>query len=385
MNIKGMFMRKELLKKVRRVVIKIGSSIITDEKYVIDDLFLKNLANQIKKLIDKKGIEFVIVSSGAVAAGMMVLKVKEKPQKLTEKQALAACGQGYLIHKYSEIFLDQGLFVAQILLTSDDISDRKRYLNAKNTFETLLEKKIIPVVNENDTVATSEIKLGDNDNLSAEVASLIEADLLIILSDVDGFYDKDPSLFPEAKIIEVVDSPEKYFKKVTSKSGSKVGTGGIFTKLQAARKATLVGIPVVLAKGKRENVVLDILKGEKIGTLFLPKTEKISHKKYFLAFNIKPKGKIYVDDGAKEAIVKKGKSLLASGICKVTGNFKIGDVVEILSNDGTPIARGLINYTLIEVEKIKGKKSSDIEKILGYRYDDEVIHRNNMVVLSEVM
>ncbi|MCX7991427.1 MAG: glutamate 5-kinase [Proteobacteria bacterium] len=378
-------MRKELLKKIKRVVIKIGSSIITDEKNVIDDKFLRELANQIKELMQKKGLEFIIVSSGAVASGMMVLKIKEKPKRLTEKQALAACGQGYLIHKYSEIFLDKGLYVAQILLTSDDISDRKRYLNAKNTLETLLEKKIIPVVNENDTIATSEIKLGDNDNLSAEVASLTEADLLIILSDVDGFYDKDPTNFNDAKVIEVVASPEKYLKKASSKSGSKVGTGGIFTKLQAARKANLVGIPVVLAKGKRERVIIDIVKGLNIGTLFLPKTVKISHKKYFLAFNIKPKGKIYVDDGARDAIVKRGKSLLPSGVYKVTGSFRTGDVVEILAKDGSAIARGLTNYSLIEVEKIKGKRSSDIEKILGYRYDDEIIHRNNMVVLSEVM
>ncbi len=377
-------MRKELFKKVRRVVVKIGSSIITDEKYVIDDHFLMGLATQIKGLVSKKGVEIVIVSSGAVAAGMMVLKIKEKPKKLTEKQALAACGQGYLIHKYSEIFLDKGLYVAQILLTSDDISDRKRYLNAKNTFEVLLEKKIIPVVNENDTIATSEIKLGDNDNLSAEVASLIEADLLIILSDVDGFYDKDPTLYKDAKVIDTVDSPEKYLKKATSKSGSKVGTGGILTKLQAARKATLVGIPVVLAKGKKENIIVDIIKGSNVGTLFLPKTEKISHKKYFLAFNIKPKGKVYVDDGAKDAIVKRGKSLLPSGVYKVSGNFKIGDVVEIITKDGIAIARGLTNYSLIEVDKIRGKKSSDIEKILGYRYDDEIIHRNNMVILSDV-
>lgn len=377
-------MDRELIKKSKRIVIKIGSSIITDEKDVIDDVFLNNLARQIKTLIDKKGMEFVIVSSGAVAAGMMVLKVKEKPKKLTEKQALAACGQGFLIHKYSEVFLDKGINVAQILLTSEDISDRKRYLNAKNTFETLIQKGIIPVVNENDTIVTNEIKLGDNDNLSAEVASLIEADLLIILSDVEGFYDKDPNLFGDAKVIEKVNEVESFLKKATAKSGSKVGTGGIMTKLQAAKKATLIGIPVVLAKGKRDNIIIDILNGKRVGTLFLPKQERISHKKYFIAFNVKPKGKIIVDDGAKDAIVKKGKSLLPSGVVKITGNFRIGDVVEIVTKDGMPIARGLTNYSLIEVEKIKGKRSSDIEKILGYRYDDEIIHRNNMVILSSI-
>ncbi len=377
-------MDRDFIKKSKRVVIKIGSSIITDEKEVIDDAFLRGLAGQLSILREKKGLEFVIVSSGAVAAGMMVLKIKEKPKKLTEKQALAACGQGFLIHKYSEIFLEKGIYVAQILLTSEDIADRKRYLNGKNTFEVLIQKKIIPVVNENDSIATSEIRLGDNDNLSAEVASLIEADLLIILSDVEGLCDKDPSVSLDAKVIEVVKDAESFLKKATAKSGSKVGTGGILTKLQAAKKASLVGIPVVLAKGKRNNVIVDILKGKNIGTLFLPKKEKISHKKYFLAFNVKPKGKIVVDDGARDAVVKKGKSLLPSGVVKVAGNFKVGDVVEIVAKDGAAIARGLANYSLIEVDKLKGKKSSDIEKILGYRYDDEIVHRNNMVILTNI-
>ncbi|GAB4439327.1 MAG: glutamate 5-kinase [bacterium] len=372
--------RKDI-KKAKRIVVKIGSSIITDEKDVIDEHFLDSLAKQVS-LLTKKGKEIIIVSSGAVAAGMMVLKLKEKPKKISEKQAVAACGQGYLIHKYSEIFSRYNLLVAQVLLTSEDIAVRTRYLNAKNTLENLISKRIIPVINENDTVATKEIKMGDNDNLSAEVACLIDADLLVILSDVEGFYDKDPNLYSDAKVIQSVSSVDKYFKKASNKAGSSVGTGGIFTKLQAAKKAMIVGIPSVLAKGREESVLLKILDGKSIGTLFCPGEKKISHKKYFIAYNVKTKGKIFIDKGAMDAILKKGKSLLPSGVLQVSGNFKAGDVVDI-NFENKVVARGLINYNLLEMEKIKGKRSSEIEKILGYRYDDEVVHRNNMVIVED--
>jgi glutamate 5-kinase len=368
------------IKKVKRIVIKLGSSIITDEKEVIDENFISHLALQIKTL-QSKGKEIVLVSSGAVASGMMVLKLKEKPKSISEKQALAAFGQGFLIAKYNEIFSKFDMFVAQILLTSEDIADRKRYLNAKNTLESLISKKIIPIINENDTVATDEIKLGDNDNLSAEVSCLLEADLLIILSDVEGFYDNDPRKVKNAKVIDRVSDVDKYLEKVSSKSGTNVGTGGIYTKLQAAKKVMIMGIPCVLAKGKMKNVITKILKGENIGTFFVPVEKKISHRKYFIAFNVKPKGKIIIDDGAKEALVKRGKSLLPSGIIKVVGNFDIGDVVEIEDKKNNKIARGLVNYSTIEVEKIKGIKSTEIEKKLGYKYEDEVIHRNNLVLL----
>lgn len=376
-----MLERKDI-KKAKRVVVKIGSSIITDEKDVIDEYFLDSLAKQVHQLT-KKGKEVVIVSSGAVAAGMMVLKLKEKPKKISEKQAVAACGQGYLIHKYSDIFSRYNLIVAQILLTSEDIAVRTRYLNAKNTLENLISKKIIPVINENDTVATKEIKMGDNDNLSAEVACLVDADLLVILSDVDGFYDMDPKEHSDAKVIQYVSSIDKYFKRASNKAGSSVGTGGIYTKLQAAKKTTVVGIPTVLAKGREENILIKILEGKNIGTYFCTGERKISHKKYFIAFNVKPKGKVFIDKGAMEAILKKGKSLLPSGVLKVSGNFKAGDVVDV-NFENQVVARGLINYNLLEVEKIKGIKSSEIEKILGYRYDDEVIHRNNMVLVKDI-
>ncbi|MCX7769592.1 MAG: glutamate 5-kinase [Proteobacteria bacterium] len=374
-----MLTRNEI-KKSKRIVIKIGSSIVTDENEVIDERFLNHLAEQIN-FLQSKGKEIIIVSSGAVASGMMVLKIKEKPKSISEKQALAAFGQGYLIAKYNEFFSKFGMLIAQVLLTSEDIADRKRYLNAKNTLETLISKKIIPIINENDTVATSEIRLGDNDNLSAEVACLLEADLLIILSDVEGFYEDDPRKRKSVKIIDTVTDVGKYIEKVSNLSGSKVGTGGIYTKLQAAKKVMLMGIPCVLAKGKMENVILKILKGEKIGTFFVPLEKKISHKKYFIAFNVKPKGKIIIDDGAKEALIKRGKSLLPSGVIKTVGNFDVGDVVEIEDKKNNKIARGLVNYSAVEVEKIKGAKSSEIEKKLGYKYEDEVIHRNNLVLI----
>lgn len=370
------------IKKAKRIVIKIGSSILTDEKNIIDEKFLDHLAAQIK-LLQTKGKEIIIVSSGAVAAGMMVLNLKQKPKSISEKQALAAFGQGFLIAKYNDIFSKFDMLIAQVLLTSEDIADRKRYLNAKNTLESLISKKIIPIINENDTVATSEIKLGDNDNLSAEVACLLEADLLIILSDVEGFYDNDPKISKDAKVIDTVSDISRYIEKASSKSGTILGTGGIYTKLQAAQKVTIMGIPCVLAKGKMENVITKILKGEKIGTFFVPIEKRISHRKYFIAFNVKPKGRIIIDDGAKEAIIKKGKSLLPSGIIKASGNFDIGDVVEIEDKKNNKIARGLVNYSAIEVEKIKGIKSSEIEKKLGYKYEDEVIHRNNLVLITK--
>lgn len=374
-----MFSRNDI-KKAKRIVIKLGSSIITDEKNIIDENFLCHLAEQIR-ILQNKGKEIIIVSSGAVAAGMMVLNLKQKPKSISEKQALAAFGQGFLIAKYNEIFSKLGMLIAQVLLTSEDIADRKRYLNAKNTLENLISKKIIPIINENDTVVTNEIKLGDNDNLSAEVACLLESDLLIILSDVEGFYDKDPRSNTNANIIDTVSDVSKYIENVSNKSGTIVGTGGIYTKLQAAKKVMIMGIPCVLAKGKMENVIIKILKGEKIGTFFVPVKKKISHKKYFIAFNVKPKGKIIIDEGAKEAIIKKGKSLLPSGIVDAVGNFDIGDVVEIEDRKNIKIARGLVNYSAVEVEKIKGSKSSEIEKKLGYKYEDEVVHRNNLVLI----
>jgi len=375
-------MTREDLVSAKRIVIKIGSSIIADEKNIIDDTFLNHLAEQVYKL-KKKNREIIIVSSGAVAAGMMVLKMKEKPKGISEKQALAAFGQGYLIAKYNQVFGKYNMLVAQVLLTSEDIANRKRYLNARNTLENLILKGIIPIINENDTVATNEMRLGDNDNLSAEVACLLDADLLIILSDVEGFYDKNPQQFKDANIIDKVTDVNKYLKKVTSKTGTPVGTGGIYTKLQAAKKVMIMGIPCVLAKGKQQNVITKILKGEKIGTFFVPSQKRISHKKYFIAFNVKPKGKIFIDEGAAEALLKKGKSLLPSGILSATGNFDIGDVVEVEDKKNNVIARGLVNYSHVELDKIKGKKSSEIEKILGYKYEDEVIHRNNMVLLTE--
>lgn len=379
----GIMNERNDVKNAKRIVVKVGSSIITNELDVIDEDFLDAFAKQVSQ-ISKKGKEVIIVSSGAVAAGMMVLKLKEKPKNISEKQAVAACGQGYLIHKYSEIFSRYNLIVAQVLLTSEDIAARTRYLNAKNTLENLITKKIIPIINENDTVATKEIKMGDNDNLSAEVASIIETDLLIILSDVDGFYDKDPRENKDAKVIDCVSDINRYFKKASQKAGSNVGTGGIYTKLQAAKKTMVMGIPTILAKGREKDILYKILEGKKVGTLFLPQKKKISHRKYFIAFNVKPKGKIYIDKGAADAVLKKGKSLLPTGVTKVSGNFKSGDVIEILDYDNNVIARGLVNYDLLEVDKIKGKNSSEIEKILGYRYDDEVVHRNNMVLIKDI-
>ena len=372
--------RRKILGRSRRIVVKVGSSILASlEKGLLYDVF-SHLTKEISDL-KRQGFEFVLVSSGAIAAGMEKLGYKTRPQAITQKQATAAVGQTRLMKIYEDYFSRYQQMVAQILLTHDDLSHRRRFLNARNTLLTLLELGIIPIINENDTVVVDEIKFGDNDNLSALITNLIGADLLIILTDIDGLCDSDPRVNPHARCIPLVEEIDVDLDGIVGETKSEISVGGMISKIQAARKASRFGIPTVVARGNKEGVLRQILKGKEIGTLILPKKDALSSRKHWIAFNPKPKGDVIVDDGAKKAVVQRGKSLLPSGVIKIRGNFNRGDLVTCLGSRGKEFARGLVNYSATELEKIRGLRSDQIESTLGYKYSDEVIHRDDLVVL----
>jgi glutamate 5-kinase len=373
-------LRRRTLGKARRIVVKVGSSILASVEKGLHHEVFSHLAKEISDL-KRKGYEIVLVSSGAIAAGMEKLGYKTRPQSITQKQATAAVGQGRLINIYEGYFSRYQQMVAQILLTHDDLGHRKRFLNARNTLLTLLELGIIPIINENDTVVVDEIKFGDNDNLSALITNLIEADLLIILTDIEGLCDADPRYNPQARCISLVEDIDADMGKVVGDTDGEWNVGGMVSKIEAARKVSRSGIPTVIACGTWEGVLHQILKGKEIGTLILPKKEALSSRKHWIAFNLKPKGDVVVDEGAKKAIAQKGKSLLPSGVVKVRGAFDRGDPVSCLGPRGKEFARGLVNYSATELEKIKGLKTQQIETALGYKYSDEIIHRDDLVLL----
>ncbi len=372
--------RKNTLGKARRIVVKVGSSILASVEKGLHHEVFSHLAKEISEL-KRQGYEIVLVSSGAIAAGMEKLGYKTRPQSITQKQATAAVGQSRLMNIYENYFSRHQQMVAQILLTHDDLSHRRRFLNARNTLLTLLELGIIPIINENDTVVVDEIKVGDNDNLSALVTNLIEADLLIILTNIDGLYDADPRLNPNARCIPLIEDIDVDIGGMAGETTSEMSVGGMASKIQAAKKASRFGIPMVIASGTRKEVLHQILRGKEIGTLFLPKATTLSSRKHWIAFNLNPKGDVIVDDGAKKAIVQRGKSLLPSGVVKVRGAFDRGDSVSCMGPRGKEFARGLVNYSISELERIKGLKTAHIEKVLGYKYSDEVIPRDDLVVL----
>ncbi|MEN3013191.1 MAG: glutamate 5-kinase [Endomicrobiia bacterium] len=363
----------------KRIVIKVGSHLIIEGSKFL----FSSLASQIKKIKDK-GIDVIIVSSGAIATGVLQYNLPSKPKSIVEKQAYAAIGQPLLMNKYISAFKKYNIKVAQILLTREDFEARERYLNVRNTLNYLLRAGVVPVINENDTVATEEIKLGDNDNLSAIVASKIDADLLILLTDVDGIYEKNPKIYPNSKVIEEVKDINDLLSKceISSKSNFFCGTGGMKTKLEAAHLCSLAGIDTVVANGLKENIILEILEGKKVGTYIYSKNKKLLSKKKWIAFAKKSKGKILIDSGAVVAITKKHKSLLPVGIKKVEGVFRKGDVVSVVSENGEEVARGITNYNSEEIEKMMGKKTQEIKKIIFNFETEEVIHADNLVILS---
>ena len=372
--------RKKVLEKARRIVVKVGSSILASVEKGLHYEVFSHLTKEISEL-KRQGYEIVLVSSGAIAAGMEKLGYKTRPQSITQKQATAAVGQSRLIHIYENYFSRYQQMVAQVLLTHDDLSHRRRFLNARNTLLALLELGIIPIINENDTVVVDEIKVGDNDNLSALITNLIEADLLIILTDIEGICERDPRSHPDAKCISLIEDIDADMEGVMGETKSQMSVGGMVSKIQAARKASRFGIPTVVACGTKKEVLRQILKGKEIGTLILPKMKTLSSRKHWIAFNLKPKGDVIVDEGAKKAIVQKGKSLLPSGVLEVRGSFGRGDSVSCIGPRGKEFARGLVNYSVQELDKIKGLRTGEVEKVLGYKYSDEIIHRDDLVVL----
>ena len=372
--------RRKVLGGVRRIVVKVGSSILASVEKGLHYEAFSHLTKEISDL-KRQGYEIVLVSSGAIAAGMEKLGYKTRPQAITQKQATAAVGQTRLMNIYENYFSRYQQMVAQVLLTHDDLSHRRRFLNARNTLLTLLELGIIPIINENDTVVVDEIKFGDNDNLSALITNLVGADLLIILTDIEGLCDSDPRVNPNTHCIPLVEDIDANMEGIVGETKSEMSVGGMISKIQAAKKASRFGIPTVVARGTKDGILHQILKGKEIGTLILSKGEALSSRKHWIAFNPKPKGDVIVDDGAKKAIIQKGRSLLPSGVVKIRGIFDRGDLVSCLGPRGKEFARGLVNYSATELEKIKGFRSDQIESTLGYKYSDEVIHRDDLVVL----
>lgn len=362
------------------MVVKVGSGVLANGGLTLHRPTIERLSGELSNL-RAKGLEVVLVSSGAILAGMGKLELRERPRSIPLKQAAAAVGQSQLMQAYEEAFSASGQKAAQVLLTQEDFHHRTRYLNARNTLLTLLTLHVIPIINENDTVAVEEIRFGDNDILSALVAGLVDADLLIILTDTDGLFTSDPRKDPSARLIPVVDPRKAQVSFWAGESASPFGIGGMSSKVEAARKAAASGIPTIVANGFKEAILQRILDGEETGTLFYPETSRMGGRKRWLAFASRPKGQIVVDEGAKAALIHHGKSLLPSGVVAALKAFEAGDVVSLMGEDGIEFARGLTNYSSREVEQIKGLKSFEIEAVLDHKPYDEVVHRDNLVIL----
>ena len=374
--------KKRFLSRARRVVIKIGSQILSSQNG-IEEGRIKGLVGDLAALHDQRK-EIVVVSSGAVAAGMTRLGIKERPKTIPQKQALAAVGQIKLMALYETCFSRFHKNVAQVLLTHEDLANRRRYLNAKHTLMTLLESSIIPIVNENDTVAVEEMKFGDNDHLSALVAALLEADLLIMLSDVDGIFDLDPRVHEDARLIPLISDIKAAKHRLKGESQSPLGTGGISSKVSAAEKAAAAGVPTLIANGLVANILPRLFDlRQETGTMVIPEENRLARRKHWIAYNLKSAGEIVVDQGAFEALVLRGKSLLPSGLKEVHGSFGVGECVRCLDLQGREFARGLVNYSSQELNQIKGLHTSKIEQVLGYKVYDEIIHRDNLVLLEK--
>lgn len=364
----------------KRVVVKIGSSLLTDGGRGLNRQAIAEWVLQMARL-RQQGVDVVLVSSGSVAEGMSRLKLKSRPKTLHELQAAASVGQMGLVRRFEDEFQEHDLLAAQVLLTHDDLSNRQRYLNARSTLLTLLEFGVVPVINENDAVATEEIRFGDNDTLGALVANLVEADLLILLTDQLGLYDANPSLNPEAKLIRQISVDESLLDEVAGGSISGLGRGGMSTKVRAARLAARSGAATVIVSGKLDQVITEVFKGADLGTYLVPDIAPLAARKQWLAGQLQLKGSVTLDEGAVKSLQSRGKSLLAVGVKSVEGSFQRGDLVSCRDTQGLEIARGLINYGADDAAKIAGKPSSEFEALLGYADDEELIHRDNLVLI----
>ena len=372
---------REALKKAKRIVIKVGTSTITYANGKRNFSQIDRLAREISDL-QNQGKEMILVTSGAVAVGVDRMGLPGKPKTIPGKQAAAAVGQGVLMHTYEKFFADYGQIVAQVLITKTEAIDRHRYTNTRNTFMELMRQRVIPIVNENDVVALDELKIGDNDNMSALVAGIVDADLVIILSDVDGLYTANPQTHPDAVIVPEVAEITPEIEASAGGVGSARGTGGMATKSQAAKAATSSGIHLVIASGTEKNAITRVLQGEELGTLFVSRENRLQFRKRWLAFGAKIAGSIVVDDGCAKAIRKAGGcSILPAGVFAVQGEFLPGSTVSVIDKDAHELARGLVHYSSAELEQIKGCNSGEIANILGHKNFDEVIHRDDLVIL----
>ncbi|MBN2398434.1 MAG: glutamate 5-kinase [Deltaproteobacteria bacterium] len=370
--------RTRVLKGIKRILVKVGSGVLTGRDG-LDLAIIEQLVDEVSEYA-KRGLHFVIVSSGAIASGTHRMGFTEKLRSLPQKQAAAAVGQGRLMRVYSQAFGRHGLITAQILLTMSDLTDRQRFLNVRNTLSTLMEWGVVPIINENDTVSVDEIKFGDNDNLAAMMANITEASLLINLTNTEGLYDRDPRGSQASRLIPLVREITARIEAAASSEADTVGMGGMKSKVIAAKKVTAFGIPYIIAYGKKAGILGKILSGEETGTLFLPGEQHLKSKKHWIAFTLRSRGKICIDEGAKDAIMHQGKSLLPSGIVRVEGDFGVGDPVTCVDASGAAIAKGLVNYSSSDIDRIKGLKTSKIEQVLGEKPYDEIIHRDNMAV-----
>jgi glutamate 5-kinase len=371
------------LDHMQTLVIKIGTALLSGRR-AFDGRVMEAVVKEICALKREHDINVLIVTSGAVGCGMNTLGLTARPADLRHKQAVAAVGQATLMHYYETLFLTygDGLRTAQVLLSCADLANRRSYLNVRNTLQTLFEmKQVIPILNENDSTAVEELRFGDNDTLSAKIAAKINADLLIILTDVDGLYDKNPREADDAQLIDEVDKVTEDIEAFAGGAGTIAATGGMRTKLDAARIGAAAGVPVVLANGHTPGIVHGVLSGSVPRTLFLPAKVSISHRKRWIAFGQLAQGTLHIDDGARKALLEKGKSLLPAGVTALEGTFAVGASVRICDAQGHDLARGLVNYSSSELERIRGHKTTDIEGILGHKDYDEVIHRDNLVLL----
>jgi glutamate 5-kinase len=366
--------------RARRVVVKVGSSVLTQGGVRLDRDHLAHLAGELYD-IRAAGRELCIVSSGAVALGMERLGLTARKPGLAWKQAAAALGQSHLIGLWEDAFQAHGILVAQILLTHADLASRRRFLNARHTIEELLGEGALPVINENDSVSVEEIQFGDNDRLAALVTSVIEADLLVLLTDVAGLFDRHPKE-PGATLVPLVREVTDDTLRLAGGAGTSVGTGGMRSKMEAARAAARFGVPTVIASGRTRGTLSSLFRGEPQGTLVLPDVSPLAARKHWIAFTLRPAGTVIIDAGAVQALRAGNRSLLPAGVAGVQGEFDVGDPVRVVGPDGTEIARGLASYGARELDRIRGKPSADIEKVLGYRYDDEAIRREDLVLLG---
>jgi len=377
---------KSLLTDAKCIVIKVGSSLVTNNGEGLDQVAIAAWAAQIAHLVrpngvDDKSRQVVLVSSGAVAEGMQRLGWKKRPTAVNELQAAAAVGQMGLVQMYESCFAQHALHTAQVLLTHDDLADRKRYLNARSTLRTLLDLGVIPIINENDTVVTDEIRFGDNDTLASLVANLIEADTLVILTDQAGLYSADPRKNPDAIFIQHAIAGDEALEEMAGGAGSSVGTGGMLTKILAAKRAARSGAHTIIASGRENEVLIKLAAGEVIGTHLHTENGKILAKKQWIADHLRVSGQLKLDAGAVKVLRSEGKSLLPIGVVAVQGAFERGDVVGCLDEQGKEIARGLVNYSSAETVRILRQPSSEIASILGYVDESELIHRDNLILL----